>query len=79
MTRTLSDAISLRESHNARIADMRKKGFDSQLAEPRNRAAEERRKKDFFESGVFRRWESQAAKAREKIQKEYDQMRLLER
>ncbi|MCX6969334.1 MAG: hypothetical protein NTV93_04160 [Verrucomicrobia bacterium] len=58
---------------------MRKKGFDSQLAEPRNRAAEERRKKDFFESGVIRRWESQAAKAREKIQKEYDRMRLLER
>jgi hypothetical protein len=73
------DAISLRESHNGRIADMRKKGFDSQLAEPKNKAAEEKRKKDFFESGVTRSWEAQAAKAREKIQKEYDRMRLLER
>jgi hypothetical protein len=73
------DAISLRESHNCRISDMRKKGFDSQLAGPRNKAAEEKRKKDFFESGVIRSWEAQAAKSREKIQKEYDQMRLLER
>ena len=73
------DAISLRESHNNRIADMRKKGFDSQLAVPRDKAAEEKRKMAFFESGAIRSWEAQAAKAREKIQKEYDQMRLLER
>ena len=79
LCKQMLDAISLRESHNGRIADMRKKGFDSQLAEPENKAAEEKRKKDFFESGVTRSWETQASKARERIQKEYDRMRLLER
>ncbi len=79
LCRQMSEAISLRESHNRRIADMRKKGFDSQLSDPQNKKAEEKRKKDFFETGVLRSWETQAAKAREQIQKQYDQMRLLER
>jgi len=79
LCKQMIEAVSLRESHNRRIADMRKKGFDSQLSDPQNKKAEEQKKKDFFESSVMRSWETKAAKAREQIQKQYDQMRLLER
>ena len=71
--------ISVRESHNRRIADLRAKGFDSPLSSPKDRKADAKTKQDFFESSVTRSWETQASKLREHVQKQYDYMRLLER
>ena len=73
------DAVALRESHNGRLADMRKNGFEALLVAPKNKKSEQQKKKDFFESSVIRDWNIQAVKAREQIQYQYDQMRLLER
>ena len=72
-------AISVRESHNSRIADLRAKESDSSLSSPKDRKADAKKKQAFFESSVARSWETQASKLREQIQKQYDYMRLLER
>jgi hypothetical protein len=72
-------AISVRESHNRRIADLRAKGADSSLSTAKDRKVDAKKKQDFFESAIARSWETQAARLRGEIQKQYDYMRLLER
>lgn len=73
------DAIELRESHNRRLADMRKKGFVSALADPKNKEKEAKKMQNFFEAGVMRSWENQAVRARKIIETQYEALRLLER
>lgn len=79
LSKQMIEAIAIRESHNRRIADMRAKGFDSPMSDPKHKKAEEKKKQEFFESGVRRSWESKASLLRGKIQGEYARMRLLER
>jgi hypothetical protein len=70
----LLQAIYEREQHNRRLADMRKKGFDSLLGKD-----EAKKKQAFFESSVMRSWEEKATRFRDRVQSDYDHMRLLER
>jgi hypothetical protein len=68
------EAVSVREQHNRRLADMRRNPSESLLGKE-----DAERKQRFFESNVIRSWEEKADALRKQIRLKYDEMRLLER
>jgi|LakMenEpi03Aug12_release.lakeMendotaPanAssembly.Ray.scaffolds.fasta_scaffold768469_1 hypothetical protein len=75
----LQRAVTERQKHERRLAEMRSKGFDAPLAAPERREEEIEKKRRFFEGGVERSWENVSDKLRAEVDRQYDYLRLLER
>jgi len=76
---TLRDLQAGTEVDARRLSDMRAKGFDAPMANPRDREKESQRKQEFFEGGVHRSWETTSTRIMQEVNRQYDYMRLLER